>query len=215
MRNVLTIILLLVLMQFSFSQETKSDTPFYPKSKKALSFSFNGLNLGEFYGGVGGKLWLSNSFALFASLDMDYSSNTIKESEQSNGTKTSLFSSGLTVGTNLYLSQNKRFLPYLGFNIGFGLSSTTTETDFINTDAKNIFETGLVNFGLGAALGVESFITESVSLSAQHALGLSLGSGSRKTTLKRPNQLDQVDENDESQFDFGLGTSSLILSIYF
>ena len=215
MRTFLILIMLLSLAVFSFAQETKSTDSFSRASNKALSFSFNGLNLGEYYGGVGGKLWLSDALVLFASIDMDYNSNTQKKSAQSNGSKNSNFSTGLTVGTDFYLTDSRRFMPYIGVNAALGFSSTTSETDFANFDGKNITETGLFNFSLGAGLGVESFVSSSVSIAAQHVFSFGFGTGSRKTTLKRANQLDQVDENDLSNFNIGLGTSSLILSIYF
>jgi len=38
------------------------------KDFKALCFSFNGFNLGEFYGGIGGKYGISESMSLFSSI---------------------------------------------------------------------------------------------------------------------------------------------------
>lgn len=215
MRTFLTLMMLLSLVIFSFAQDTKSTDSISRASNKALSFSFNGLNLGEYYGGVGGKLWLSEALVLFASIDMDYDSNTQKKSTQTNGLKNTNFSTGLTVGSDFYLTGSRRFMPYIGFNAALGYSGTTLETDFANIDGKNITETGMFNFSLGAGLGVESFITSSISMAAQHVFSFGFGTGSRKTTLKRANQLDQVDESDLSNFNIGFGTSSLILSIYF
>jgi len=206
----------MLIFSASMAQEGKSEMPFSLKGKKALSFSFNGFNLGEFYGGIGGKMWISNSVALFASVDMDYSSSTTKRSEQTNGNKSSSFSTGLTFGMNKKMGSNKRFLPYFGGSVGFSYSRSSSETNFaVADDYNNLYENGMLNINLGGTLGVESFITDGISLAAQHTLGLGFGTGSVKTTLQRPNQLDQVDEQDQSSFNFGFGTSSLILSVYF
>jgi hypothetical protein len=214
MRKLFTLIFLMLIVSASMAQEGKSEMPFTLKGKKALSFSFNGFNLGEFYGGVGGKMWLSNSVALFASVDMNYATSGLDKSDQRNGSKSSNFTTGLNAGMIKTLSSNKRFLPYLGFNLGLDYSKSTTEPDNVN-GFNTKTESGMFNIDLGAALGVESFITDGISLSAQHVFGLGFGFGTYKQTTEQPNQPNQVYEQNQSSFNFGLGTSSLILSVYF
>jgi|APSaa5957512622_1039677.scaffolds.fasta_scaffold92873_2 hypothetical protein len=83
---------------------------------KAISFTFNGLELSSFEGGIGLKNWRSNSYAIFAIVNFKFysSDNDIKGTDTAWETKESDI--GLTIGLEFHRNYAKKVSPYIGIS---------------------------------------------------------------------------------------------------
>jgi len=139
----------------------------------ALSFNFNGLNLSSYYGGVGGRLWISESTVLNASIG-----GSINETEYK---KTDEYDKGLT--KNKYLDigfgMENHFTPaddislYLSTRLSFGLNDQYYRSPNSNYEYADKF----YSYNLGFGLGVEYWIFGRISLSGQHLFNAYYGTG--------------------------------------
>lgn len=86
------------------------------KGRKALSFSFNGLNINEFYGGFGGKYWTSNNTALFGSIDFElYYDYEDYDKDSDSDRKSRQNDLSLTLGMEKHFYACRKVSPYWGF----------------------------------------------------------------------------------------------------
>jgi len=172
---------------------------------KALSFSFNGLNLSSYYGGVGGRIWVSDNTVLNASIggyinETDYDkTETLDKGIQKN--------KSLTIGIGLenHLQDFSDFSPYFSTRISY------SHTDQYYRSSSRYFlqdnKTNSINLDFG--FGIEYWIDKRISLSGQHLFYLGYNKGEQ--SMGYPN-----DENQNTKgFQLGFGTTSIILSIYF
>ena len=172
---------------------------------KALSFSFNGLNLSSFYGGVGGRIWVSDNTVLNASIggyinETDYEkTETLDKGIQKN--------KSLTVGIGLenHLDNFSDFSPYFSTRISYSHTDQYYRSSigyFLQENKNNS-----INLNLG--FGIEYWIDKRISLSGQHLFYLGYNKGEQSTG-------NPSDENQDTKgFQIGFGTTSMILSIYF
>ncbi|MEW5802577.1 MAG: hypothetical protein AB1847_10810 [bacterium] len=182
------------------------------KAAKALSFSFNGLNINEFYGGVGGKYWISNKTALFGSFDFGARYDQDDPGQTYAGDSESRHNDmNLTIGMEKHFYPCRKVSPYWGFYGRIGYSYTkTTEEPASEYDLKGEKEESSLDFSTGLMLGVEYWIVKDISLAAQYMCGASYYL--EKTVLR---QGEEEIKDTAAGFDLGLGAASLILSVYF
>lgn len=211
----LTIALLLLGSSIIHAQ-TESDSTY----TKALSFRFNGLNLGGFRGGIGGKYWVSRNRAITASISLHHNSSETKpvginepNISDRESTNTVL---GFFTGYEFHINRSERFSPYLGIGVSFSYSrSESDQTTIISSNdgvllvaAKSKNETYRGDFETG--LGVEYWVKSRISFAALQTFTIGFSNGSRNTTIST-----STENFDTSSFSAKFGTSSLILSIYF
>lgn len=170
----------------------------------ALSFNFNGLNLSSYYGGVGGRLWISESTVLNASIGA-----SISETEQE---ATEEYDKGLTknkyidfgVGMENHLLEADNISLYLSTRLALGLTDNyykSPTSDYKTTDKS-------YSYRLGFGLGVEYWLFERMSLSGQHLFNAYYTTGEY-------NFSGEDSARNTKGYGISFGTTSLILSIYF
>ena len=172
---------------------------------KALSFSFNGLNLSSYYGGVGGRIWLSDNTVLNASIggyisERDYEkTETLDKGIQKNK---SLI---IGIGMENHLEDLADFSPYFSTRISYSLTDQYYRSSNGYSAQNN--KTNSVNLDFG--FGIEYWINKRISLSGQHLFYLGYTTGEQST-----GNLGEENQNIKG-FNVGVGTTSIILSIYF
>lgn len=171
--------------------------PVYGAGAKAVLFSFSGLatlGAGTFDGGVGGKYYLSDEMAVrgglqFASASQDVAANP---NPGQTGTDGSLSASriGVSAAVELHMTK-KRVSPYIGGGVMFSTTSTesksvevgappatptTTKNDVSGEVVNGSFYQGASTFTVFGMLGVEFFLYNEMSLSAEYRIGFSSSS---------------------------------------
>ena len=174
------------------------------KGKKALSFSFQSLNIGKFKGGIGGRKWLSENLVGFVSVNTNYINSEVDEVDK----RTNL-SLGATIGFEKHRGFVDKVSPYWGFEFGIGyiLSKFVSYGGSIGPRENQVTEN---SFGADFILGVEYRVRKRISLTGQYNLGIRFTIGNRKYTIQEIKQ-----ESSTSSFTAGISVVSLILSIYF
>ncbi|MCF8242573.1 MAG: hypothetical protein K9J16_14440 [Melioribacteraceae bacterium] len=196
------LVFVIFVLCFSVSLFAQGD---YSKTT-AVSFSFNGLNLGSFYGGVGGRTWLSETTVLNVNIG-----GTISEQEYE---KTDVLDKGLNktkrlnlgVGIEKHFSGSTRLSPYYSFRLSIGLTDSYHRSS--NSTSENAENKMSYNFDFG--MGLEYWLDKSISITGQHLFTLGYKTGSRSFWNGVSNQ-----SQDLKEFNIGTGTTSIILSIYF
>ncbi|MBI9097867.1 MAG: hypothetical protein JEY91_05295 [Spirochaetaceae bacterium] len=126
------------------------------KEKRNWGFIFNTssvlLDLESYQAGVGLKLLLNNDMALRFLLNGEYDSGT------------SFFSASLGTTFEKHFLR-RRASPYWGAFASVGINGLTDETD-----EQNWTKNREVPIGVGAVLGIEFFIIESISIFAEYSL---------------------------------------------
>lgn len=169
---------------------------------KALSFGFNGSGV------IGGKAWISDQSALTLSLGGTTNSSRVEAADTSSlDDEYTQFSLSVTVGLERHFDLGLGFSPYVtgGVSAGYGRSVSRSGT----TTYSYEFKSNSTDLGLRAGVGVEYWLVPRVSLAGQQLLSAGYSFGSR--TNGSAGALRQ----DTGAFSMGLGTSSLILSVYF
>jgi hypothetical protein len=148
------IAILLITNQEAFSQ---TDTM---AGKKGLMFSFSGLNLG---GGVGGKYWCPNGYALRAQINGNYMKR-IGQSYESDMVS-------LSLGIEKHIDVSSELSPYCGASLAF---SRTSDLD--------IYYNKLISYAVNVYgfVGVELWIHKSISLSGEQGLLLTHSTSENK-----------------------------------
>jgi opacity protein-like surface antigen len=180
--------------------------PDYLKTK-ALSFSFNGLNLSGFNGGVGGKIWLTDTRALTLSVDGSVNSR-VTDATDSNFVDEEYSRSdvNLVVAMEQHVDLGRGFSPFLVGGLSFGYDQTEDSYGSIGAPYQN--RSRSTNLGLRAGVGLEYWLTRRISLAGQQLITGNVWFGSvRSGTAGAPLR-------DRRSYDLGLGSSSLILSVY-
>jgi len=184
------IALILVLFTcISFAQKDKDHDPFMYSGSKAVLFSFSGLStLGanNFDGGAGMKFFVTQPMALRFGVQVGMSGTTTPAPTTAanpvgiDGT-TSNTSFGVNAAVEYHLTTS-RLTPYLGGGIGFMMSTNERKpyagpapagTVLYQEDYKNESGAGTsINFF--ALMGVEYFVVDAISLSAEYRLGYNI-----------------------------------------
>jgi hypothetical protein len=175
----------------------------------ALSFGFNGFNLSTYYGGIGGRLWISESTVLNTSFGGSISEKKYDETENyTNGLEKNKYLN-IGIGIENHLDFSDDFSPYFSYRFSFGINDRyyryPTNISDVSSEAKE--KTYSYNLDLG--FGIEYWILERISFSGQHLFNIRYENGHR--TVGGPTRETQ----DVNGFALNLGTTSIILSIYF
>jgi opacity protein-like surface antigen len=177
MKKVAILFTILILVgSISFGQ----DIPPGPSAgSKGILFSFSGLSnlgAGSYDGGIGLKLYLSDYMAVKGMVQFALSStktppNNVPAGWQSADATTSDNTFGVGGAIELHFTKS-RISPYIGAGILFGTRSTEDAAPgatLYQTTIKNA--NGSTSISIGALLGVEYYVTNGVSLSAEYGLG--------------------------------------------
>jgi hypothetical protein len=196
------ILLILILISgYSYAQDQNLKT-------KALLFSFNGLNLNSFYGGIGGKVWLSDYTALNCNLGLSSRNNTTAgnagrtEGEERN--KSIFFG----IGIEKHFDGIENLEPYLVGRIEGSYTdrdyNPSVPIEYISWGSRSITR----GISIQTGFGVEYWLADKISIAGQHLFAFNYSTGSNRN----------YEENVAQKIiNRGLdtGTSSLILAIYF
>jgi len=171
----------------------------------ALSFNFNGLNLNNYYGGIGGRLWISNSTVFNASIGGSISEREYEETEQTeNGLeKNKYLNIGFGMENHMITSDNLSL--YISTRLSFGYRDEYRRYYYPGSEYAN----KTYSYNLGFGLGVEYWPFERISFSGQHLFNAYYETGNSNTA-------GSVTHNQNiNGYGLSFGTTSLILSIYF
>ncbi|MBI3578129.1 MAG: outer membrane beta-barrel protein [Ignavibacteriales bacterium] len=212
----------------AFTQEV---TPVLNSGATAVLFSFDGLaNLGanSFDGGLGGKWYWSDQWAVraglqFATGSVDIPSNPPPGSTGTDGS-VSAWRLGIGFAAEYHLTKS-RVTPYFGGGVGFAITRTESKNPVISasqTTVKNnrngetlIGQTffGGTSFDIYGLGGVEFFLTKEVSLAAEYRLGATFVS---RADEERINANTSITSKLGSSSMFGITTGgALTLAVYF
>ena len=188
-------IVLLILICISIAGMAHSQTADSLEGKKALMFSFNGLNLG---GGFGAKYWISGSTALRFSLSGSYgdakaSLDDLDESESIDISVTP------AIGIERHYSVADKLSAYGGGGVSYTFYSSQYKYDYLKGYSKSITDTyaGII------FMGVEYWLTKSISLAGEQQVAISYD-------IRTTNS-----GGENKGVNFANSTSRLQLSIYF
>ena len=199
MVRVLSFILVFCFSFLSIAQENSN------YHTTALSFSFNGLNLGSYNGGVGGRRWISNSTVVNASIGGSiYERKYDKTATLDNGLEKSK-SLYVGIGVENHLESSNDFSPFVSYRFEYGFHNQFYRSAFGSNEQRE--STSSININVG--FGVEYWILDRVSLSGQHLFNARYEFGERSTG-GTPNEIQKI-----KGFQAGSGITSMILSIYF
>jgi opacity protein-like surface antigen len=230
MKKVFVIFAMVLVSSLAYGQGVN---PNYSAGSKAMLFSFDGLSTlraGAFDGGIGAKYFLGPKMALRGALQFATSSEDLPANagagQQATDGEQSATQFGISAALEFHLG-TKRANPYLGG--GLSLSTTSTEsTDPVAGPATNQTKVENSRFGesvngkpfvAGTTLGVfgmagvEFFLLNEVSLSAEYRLGISKNSrADQKITSGNQTTTTKIGGGSE----FGTSNSGLLtLAVYF
>jgi len=215
MKPVLRFLTLFVVLAISFgvlsAQEVRPQTG---AGSKAVLFEFSGLsNLGvaPFHGGVGLKYYLASMMALRGSIGVGYYSKTTKGDPGYTDEKESTTDVPIGAGLEYHVLNAKNVSMYLGGELGVGLSSASTSQSVPVGNPERTTSGSTTTIGIGAILGVEYFISQSMSISGEYRLAFSTSSGS----VEQKSGGVSVKRDLPTETHLGTGTATLTVAIYF
>ncbi len=188
-------------------------------SRQALTFGFDGFQLGALEGGIGGKYWLSPSAAVRGSLLFRVgASESDQDTQQTDGR------SSIGLGVSLFAerhsplaSPNGRVSPYLVGGMTFGIEGYSQNSKFpLENEVQKIENDGkAVDFAVLVGLGIEYRVTRRLSFAGEHTFGATVRRATETETVFRTGQPNDVFEINDRDFILGTGTSRLMVSLYF
>jgi opacity protein-like surface antigen len=184
-------------------------------------FSFSGLDnlgvnayqAGSNMTGLGVKMFNAAGNKALRPMVVFNTSSTTHEPSMPNwvGQKTSSTSFGLLVDGIQHLVKAS-ISPFIGVGVGFGTSSSKTESDHSTTGKPDVTEESSTGFGIRAILGVEVFIKKNISLSGEYRLGYT--HTSTTSSFQAAGSTTKT-ESKVKETTIGIGASGLLtLSIY-
>lgn len=182
----------------------------YREGNTALSFAFNSAVLGDFNGGVGGKHWMSERWVVVGTVDFRYRQ---ADSEENYNSKRTDYGAGLYLGLERHFGA-ARFSPYVGFGAGAGYTNNLTEWSSNEGDTTRERELADTRVSLRGAFGAEFWLTQRFSLAGEYRLEVAYTDGWRED---RNGAIitDEPNRTDTTTWQAGIGSSALLLSIYF
>jgi len=206
------ILCILIFTVTGFSQTSNSESGEL-KIQKALLFSINGLELDTFDGGIGFKTTIQENYSLIVKIQYMYAKHETDKTERLTGNTDKDLKYGGLLGFQKRLNTLKNITPYVGSMIGGAYeekTSTVNSADYIGAIYTNKTLTSLYSVSIHIFLGVEFFLTESISLSGQYNIGgiYSFGKEDYETLYSKSTM-------DVSDIRGGITSGELILSIYF
>lgn len=175
---------------------------------KGLLFSFNGLNLSSFDGGIGTKWWLSGSTAMVGSVLLANRGTQKDPLQDRPGRESTELRIGAALGVEKHLAHFGRFSPYFGVNLGYKYSYYLVESAPPTGSDGEVFTNKSESNGvsLGLAFGVECFLTKHVSVGGQYELAAEYHQGQDEYNKRI---------QDFSEHRLGIGSSYVSLAVYF
>jgi hypothetical protein len=207
------LVLLLVTGHGLAAQEYSPQEETSTARKGAICFSFNGLVLRGFEGGIGVKSWVSSRTALVAgvefyhtSIDEEYEDDTNRLDREMTRTLT-----GVSLGFQRHSRVGSKLSPYVGFDLGTGMLYARSSYMYPEDSDLGEYERTRDEYYVSGnvSLGIEYFIANDISLSGQHSFEVSYSFGTEQAGYGGDDG-----EAELSGLSIGLGTSQLILSIY-
>ena len=193
-------------------------TPKTRSGDKAWLFTLSGLgNLGagSFMGGVGGKYYISDGNAIRVALGFGTATTTTKYTGAPSANfadiKQSATAFSISPGFLHNLTTSGPVVAYVGAQMSFGTSSTTTENPGFVANNK-IKDTNTL-FGVAGIAGVEWFAWSVVTLGAEYQLAYFSSSGTHEITTGATT----TSTDAPSTSGFGIGSASsanLTVAVY-
>lgn len=185
-------------------------------TNRGVVFTLDQLSLGSLNGGIGGKLWIGTTTALRGSLDFGVRSrDDVVKSEEDGGL--SAVEGGLTVMLERHSRRARRVSPFLGAGFGVHGSAFSDRTKYpLGNEIQERYREGRnVRFTVPVALGVEYYVTRGISLSGEHLIAAEFEkvTDEQRTTFR--DVPEAVTRREVSDFSLNLGTSRIILTVYF
>lgn len=176
-----------------------------PLKTKALSFNINGLYLSGLNGGVGGKLWISESRALVASVNGGIS-HDVREAPDATSldTEYTTTSFGVQAGVEQHFPWRPGLSPFLTGGGSFGRYGTVNRSGSVGSPYRQA--EWRYQVAANAGFGLEYWLAPRISIAGQQLLNVGYSFGRYEPYLSP----DRVTRS----FAASLGTSSLILSVY-
>jgi len=204
----LIISLVLLLSTLLYSQE---DNKVYRTT--SLNFEISAVSLRSFYGGIGGKTWLSETWTLYSSIGGRYSKRTIEATGNYTEGYSKTTSVIINVGFETHFSDvDYDISPYLSASLSgrYEKQSSLNSTDTTNSNTtSNEYRSSNNGIGINFGIGVEFWITNRISLSGQHLFAANYSWGKEESDRE-----DLVDRSINNIY-LHSGTSAIILAIYF
>lgn len=183
----------------------------YRKGDRALSFSFDGADLGSFDGGVGGKYWFSDQWAAIGVVDIGYrSSDDNYEERESRYWRDR--SAGLAVGFERHYGKT-RFTPYIGAGLGGSYNDAITETSPSGGDRKDITEKRYYGASARVGFGAEFWLTPRFSLGGEYRLEVYYTDGWTESRREGETEIPPI-RVDKKTWQTDVFASRLVLSVY-
>jgi opacity protein-like surface antigen len=140
------------------------------RGKKALIFTFSGLNLG---GGLGGKYWLTDELSIRAAMDLSTSSSEADDRISSDPSSELRESNSTIVSCTVALFHtflaSETIQPYYGLGGGVNIESWDWKTVTAG-GASTSYKSNGRKFHITAMIGTEIWITKNISLAGEQTL---------------------------------------------
>ncbi|MBL1278101.1 MAG: outer membrane beta-barrel protein [Ectothiorhodospiraceae bacterium] len=168
---------------------------------KSINFSFNGLEASDYKYGIGGKYWKNNNIALTGSID--FGDSDLEVFIDNGGAVTSSNAESdfyeVSFGVERHIDSVSKVSPYMGFEVFYSK---------VNSISENVTkrESESSAYGISALVGVEYYVNQDISLSAEYLFSYS------KSVLKSTSSGSRTKNNIS---DFSAGAGALVLSVYF
>lgn len=208
MKMLLLLVLCLTLTVPAFADDMMDEIVSARDGKKALLFSFNGMNLSSFDGGIGAKWWMSGSTALLGTVLLGNRGYENKATEERWGNESTDLAVGLSLGIEKHMTHFGRFSPYIGGSIGYVYGYRLTESiPPTGSDRQRDTRKRESNsLSVGVLFGVECFLTKNLSVGGQYELAGAYTSGQEEAF---------GEVRDYNEHRLGIGSSQVALAIYF
>ncbi len=186
------------------------------KGSRAICFSFDGLDLGAYQGGLGFKYWFTDNRAFIGSLISGYSKNIIDENNGDSGTEPTKnekvnIGIGTYFGMEFHSWKKEKFSPYLGSGILLMYEKINNKLEHGNSHTHR-YKSVQLSYSLNIALGVEYQLRKNISISGQYSYLFTYKNGENKNSVSDQNNSTGYDTRNIS---IGLGSPLLTLSLYF
>jgi len=132
----MTLIIILSIFTYSYSQESDVDTSKVLKGRNALLFSIENLSLSSLNGGIGWKHWSSNSMAIIGNITVMYSKDKKESTDVLMGNESSQMQFAISFGAEKHIRFTDKISPYFAGRFGFGYESIESKVIPFNTNYR-------------------------------------------------------------------------------
>ncbi len=179
----------------------------------SLNFEISALSLRSFYGGIGSKTWLSESWTMYTSIGGRYSKNTTEATGNFTEGYFKSTSVIINVGFETHFSDiDDDISPYLSAALSGSYNKSSHLNSYDTTNSNIIwkeYKRSEYGIGINFGIGIEFWITKRISLSGQHLLAVNYSWG------KDESDMEDFVYRSINNINLHSGTSAIILAIYF